>query len=307
MLNSYCMEEELAEIIDSIDSVFDVVEFYYVGSYFLGLEYDDVDIKVVVNDLDSVKKTLIKDVNDCEDGFFWHPKVNGVTVDVHFVDDYKKVAYAVEITNFLKNNPDLLEKYSEVKKLGKDAKSKFIHENITLDKYCIVSLIKGNLGEFHNDLMNDVANKFKIIGAVKNKCPSHLTLKYSFIKNNISDIEEIVSNFSKKYSKCSFETNGFNSFPDNVIFMDIQADSKLKELQNELVQDLSSVLVLNQFDPNMNFHMTLANKDIGNSFDGIMSYVKTFDLPKGEFVFDNLTILKMSDDGWIIHKTYTLD
>lgn len=124
------MEEELAEIIDTIDSLFEVQNFYYVGSYFLGISYSDIDIKVVVKDLEKVRKTIIKDVNDSSKGFFWQPNVKGITVYVHFVEDYSKIKYAVDITNFLKNNPAILEMYSEVKKLGKDAKYRFIKEYV---------------------------------------------------------------------------------------------------------------------------------------------------------------------------------
>ena len=62
-------------------------------------------------------------------------------------------------------------------------------------RYVIVSVVKGDAGNFNNNMRKDVYEKFK---AKSSKLPAHFTIKAPFDYDDISELERTLDKFSKK-------------------------------------------------------------------------------------------------------------
>ena len=69
-------------------------------------------------------------------------------------------------------------------------------------RYVIVSVVHGEGGDFNNDLRREIFDKLK---AKSSKLPAHFTIKAPFeVEDEIKEIEYILENFTKKYSKTPY-------------------------------------------------------------------------------------------------------
>ena len=60
-------------------------------------------------------------------------------------------------------------------------------------RYVIVSVVKGDAGNFNNNMRKDVYEKFK---AKSSKLPAHFTIKAPFDYDDISELERTLDKFS---------------------------------------------------------------------------------------------------------------
>lgn len=175
-------------------------------------------------------------------------------------------------------------------------------------KYLIVTLIKGEASRYQQKLLYSVAEKFNVNDAVKTKPPAHITLKYSFEVENIKPIEECIEQFCKSQKKCKYKLAGINHFDDDVIFIDVFPSNDMKKLYINFIQSLknNTSLEFKEFDGKTNFHSSIAHTDIKDKFDEIYSFVSK-ENPIFDVLFDNISILKLADGVWKIHKEYPLN
>lgn len=172
-------------------------------------------------------------------------------------------------------------------------------------RYVIVCTIKGSAGEFNNKLREDVFHKFSVRSS---KLPAHFTIKAPFEYDDITELENILENFSKTYSKGAFEINGYNSFRKDVIYMDIKMSDEAKYVHDKLIDELLTLPYLT-FKPNegknKTFHITIASKKVNDKFEMIQNYIQSFPCNFKGF-FDNIGIYKWFNNTWVLHKEYEL-
>ncbi|GAA0122525.1 MAG: 2'-5' RNA ligase family protein [Clostridium argentinense] len=172
-------------------------------------------------------------------------------------------------------------------------------------RYVIVCTIKGSAGEFNNNLRKDVFHKF---GVKSSKLPAHFTIKAPFEHDDITELENILENFSKTYSKAPFQIDGYNFFRKDVIYMDVKMSNKAKNIHDKLIDELLTLPYLT-FKPNEGknkvFHITVASKRINGKFEAIKNYVESIPC-NFEGSFDNIGIYKWVNNTWVLHKEYEL-
>jgi 2'-5' RNA ligase len=174
-------------------------------------------------------------------------------------------------------------------------------------KYLIVTLIKGNAEKFQQKILYEVAEKFKVKGAVERKPPAHITLKYSFQCDNVKPVEQNLEEFCRSHKKCKYKLDGFNHFERDVIFMDVIPSKEMKKIHIQLIKNLGKIegITFKKFDKDTHFHSSIAHTDIKNKFENIWTFVsdkqKKFDLE-----LDNITLLKLVDGAWKIHREFQL-
>ena len=61
-------------------------------------------------------------------------------------------------------------------------------------RYVVVSVVKGEAGNFNNNLRKEVYEKFN---AKSSKLPAHFTIKAPFEYDDIEELEEVLQNFCK--------------------------------------------------------------------------------------------------------------
>lgn len=172
-------------------------------------------------------------------------------------------------------------------------------------RYVIVSVVKGNAGNFNNNMRKDVYEKFK---AKSSKLPAHFTIKAPFEYDDICKLEVALDKFSKDHEKAPYIIRGYNHFDNRVIYMDVIMSIQGKKLYDELIDYLSNIpyMDFSKKDEKDNiFHVTISSKKIQKIYDELWEYVNQFHCNYNCY-FDNISIYKWQDNTWILHKEYLL-
>ena len=82
-------------------------------------------------------------------------------------------------------------------------------------RYVVVSVVKGEAGNFNNNLRKEVYEKFN---AKSSKLPAHFTIKSPFEIDNIVQLENTLDKFSKENYSAPYKIKGYDHFDDRVIF-----------------------------------------------------------------------------------------
>ncbi|MBO3444119.1 2'-5' RNA ligase family protein [Clostridium sp. CCUG 7971] len=172
-------------------------------------------------------------------------------------------------------------------------------------RYVIVSVVKGKLGNFNNNLRKEIFNKFK---AKSSKLPAHFTIKSPFETDNIDDLENILDSFSNNYLSEPYKIKGYAHFDNRVIFMKVLMSDEGKILHDKLIDELSKIPYINFGEKDGKdkvFHITISSKKIQKIFNELWEYVNKIDCDF-DCHFDNICIYKWENNTWILHNEYIL-
>lgn len=110
-------------------------------------------------------------------------------------------------------------------------------------RYVIVCVVKGEAGDFNNDLRRKLFKSFK---AKSSKLPAHFTIKPPFEHDgDILDLEDTLEKFCNKEKSATFHINGYSNFEKRVIYMKVNMSKKGKSVHDELIDELSKVPYIN--------------------------------------------------------------
>lgn len=172
-------------------------------------------------------------------------------------------------------------------------------------RYVIVSVVKGKAGNFNNNLRKKVFEKF---GAKSSKLPAHFTIKAPFEADDISDLENVLNDFSKNHKSTPYKIKGYDRFDNRVIFMKVLMSKEGQDVHDNLIDSLSKVPYI-KFDSHDGkdkiFHVTISSKKIQKIFNDLLDYVTPINCDF-DCSFDNVCIYKWDDNTWKIHKEYEL-
>ncbi len=171
-------------------------------------------------------------------------------------------------------------------------------------RYVIVSVVKGDAGEFNNRLRKEVYSKF---GAKSSKLPAHFTIKAPFeYDKDICLLEEIIERYCANHKKEPMSIKGYNHFDNRVIYMDVQMSAGGKALHDGLIDNLTYIPYMS-FDKRDGkdkiFHVTVSSKRINNIFHELWDYVNKHPCDF-QCNFDNVSIYKWVNNTWVLHKEY---
>ena len=130
-------------------------------------------------------------------------------------------------------------------------------------RYVIVCVVKGEAGDFNNNLRKELFEKFK---AKSSKLPAHFTIKAPFeYEGEITELDNVLEEFCKKEAAEEFTIDGHNHFNDRVIYMTVNMSAQAKNVHGKLIDKMSEVPYI-EFDKkdgkNKTFHVTLASKNL---------------------------------------------
>ena len=172
-------------------------------------------------------------------------------------------------------------------------------------RYVIASVVKGDAGNFNNNLRKEVFEKFK---ARSSKLPAHFTIKAPFESDDITNLENILDDFCKCHSSKDYKIKGYDNFDDRVIFMKVLMSNEGKLMHDELIDYLSNIDYLDfskEDGKDKVFHVTISSKKIRNIFNDLWDYVSSIPCDF-DCSFDNICIYKWVDNTWVLHKEYLL-
>jgi|WetSurMetagenome_2_1015567.scaffolds.fasta_scaffold834130_1 2'-5' RNA ligase len=174
-------------------------------------------------------------------------------------------------------------------------------------KYLTVFLIKGDAGKFQRKMLYELAKKFNIGGAIQRDPPPHITLKYSFETDNIKEIESLLNKFCKKQKPTSLKISSFGHFGKDVIFIKVKPSKEMLKVHKSLLLEFHKISWMrwHKHDENSNFHASIAHSDIAEKFNDIWKYIKKYN-PEYELMWNNITLFKLINGKWKIHKQFKI-
>jgi 2'-5' RNA ligase len=172
-------------------------------------------------------------------------------------------------------------------------------------RYVVVSVTKGDAGNFNSNLRKEVYKEF---GAKSSKLPAHFTIKSPFEVDNISELDNILKNFSKNNKSTPYKIKGYDHFDDRVIYMKVFMSEEGQIVHNKLIDEMNKLDYINFSNHDGKdkiFHVTVTSKKIQKIFKEIYNYVKpiTCDF---DCVFDNISVFKWENNTWILYREYLL-
>lgn len=171
-------------------------------------------------------------------------------------------------------------------------------------RYVIVCVVKGEAGEFNNNLRKELFQKLK---AKSSKLPAHFTIKAPFeYEGEINELVDVLEVFSKTAKAEAFTIDGYDHFDDRVIYMKVNMSKEAKAVHDKLIDDMSKITYID-FDKkdgkNKVFHITLASKKLKSLYSKVWDYVHKYHC-EFQGAFDNVRIYRWEEETWKLYKEF---
>jgi len=172
----------------------------------------------------------------------------------------------------------------------------------------IVTKINGEAAEFHQKLVDSVAEKF---GLRKINTHSHITLKDSFYSDNTTDVENIIEKVVsriKNPQENKININGIDNFRNEIFYLNAELNKQSTEVFRDLLFSLKGLKELewDEFDTlEREFHLTITNKARPDNYKEISEFLLQFQ-PDFELLFDNISIFRKIENEWIVLKEFKI-
>lgn len=170
-----------------------------------------------------------------------------------------------------------------------------------MNKIAIICLLPEEVNRYYRELRGKIAEKFGL--KLNNDVPAHITLKYGFPVNDISEIEKVAEKISLSRVKAEWHLHDFGFFdnPDKyVIFIDAIPSTDTRTLHAALLDELRKIqwIQWSQFDTSaLHYHVSLASEGITpKNFNDVWSYINELEKPRFEVQLDNLALFRIEKD-----------
>ncbi|MEK6957523.1 MAG: 2'-5' RNA ligase family protein [archaeon] len=169
------------------------------------------------------------------------------------------------------------------------------YSDLRSSSYLIELRLSGRTKTYLKELSYQIAEKFRVRGAVRKRVVPHVSLFGPFKSNHERELTLKFSSMCKRLDLVKYRLNGFDHFEDRVVHVHIDPSTELIEFRKELAKSLIPVCIeTKQYDyvDDFKFHATLAFKDIEKKFDAIWDYLQTQETPLKEEYVLRITLLK---------------
>ena len=171
-------------------------------------------------------------------------------------------------------------------------------------RYVIVCVVKGEAGDFNNNLRKELFKNFK---AKSSKLPAHFTIKAPFeYDKDISNLEGILEKFCKEEKVAPFNIQGYGNFDKRVIYMKVNMSKEGQGVHDKLIDEISKVPYINfrkGEGKDKVFHVTLASKKLEPIYDEVWNYVNKYPC-NFKCNFDNITIYNWDNNTWNAYREF---
>jgi len=173
-------------------------------------------------------------------------------------------------------------------------------------KYFIAIVPEGKLQTQATDLKNLMKDKFNLKYALKS--PAHITLKMPFLWNENKEeiLRQKLESYLTSYKAFNLVLKGFERFGRRVIFIHVNENIELTDLQLSLSKFCKRELKLVEelSDRAYHPHMTIAFKDIKPKlFDEYWAFIKTQKF-KEDYTVNDVALLKKVDGRWEVLRRF---
>lgn len=172
-------------------------------------------------------------------------------------------------------------------------------------QYFVGYLIEGNTSKYYKKITSDLGQKFDIKN-LSEHIPPHLTLKIPFETDTIEDFENYVSKKTENLSGMDLVVDGFEKFNGRrmTIFLKVNAGENIKTIEN-IVDYLESYdKDIKKLPRPLALHTSIARFLSPEQCKDIWNYLQEIPSPYFNLIFNNLTIFKLINDVWEVHKIF---
>ena len=169
-----------------------------------------------------------------------------------------------------------------------------------MEKYFLAILPPEPISEKAEAIKLGLKEKFGVKYSLKS--PAHITLKMPFSYNEAKEnlLVEKLKSFASGRNEFLLKIGTINTFGNRVVFLDVESNEHLIQLQTDLKHFCKRTLLLTDelSDRNFHPHMTLAFKDIKPShFGEVLQFAKNHSF-YSEFMVNDLVLLKRANGRW---------
>jgi len=170
--------------------------------------------------------------------------------------------------------------------------------------YVVVCVIKGETGDFNNNLRKELLEKFNVRSS---KLPAHFTINAPFEYNGeITELNKVLEDFCENEKPELFMIKGYDHFGDRVVYMKVNMSTEAKAVHDRLIDKMSEVPYI-EFEEkdgkNKIFHVTLASKRLKSLYHKVWEYVHQYPC-EFQCSFDNVTIYKWEEGTWKLYREF---
>jgi 2'-5' RNA ligase len=176
-----------------------------------------------------------------------------------------------------------------------------------LQKYFIAIVPPEPLLSEIQDIKKSIADTYKSKGALRS--PGHITLHmpFSFDEDKEEKLFDCLQSFQFSHL-FSVSLKDFDCFEPRVVFINVDANALLDELQKNLVQHIKKNLqIFNQSDDMRGFHphVTVAFRDLKKPvFYKLWEAYRHKNFER-EFEYTSFSVLKHVNDEWVVVKQFS--
>ena len=174
-------------------------------------------------------------------------------------------------------------------------------------RYVIVCVVKGEAGDFNNNLRKELFKNFK---AKSSKLPAHFTIKAPFEHDgDILDLEDVLEKFCREEKSASFNIKGYSNFDKRVIYMKVDMSKEGQNVHDKLIEKINKIPYINfrqREGKDKVFHVTLASKKLESIYNEVWDYVNKYTC-NFKCEFDNITIYNWDNNTWNIHREFKME
>ena len=173
----------------------------------------------------------------------------------------------------------------------------------------IAHMIGGEAKEYHKNLSDVLASAYRL-RPVTTQINPHITFKAPFdaLSSDLHEAEHVVQKFAQTRSPITYTLKGFGSFGDRVVFMDVEGGDAMKELQEELKEELKQLPWL-EFKPHEEEtrpHATLCYPRNSAQAQDIVTRLTERGGKQFNCTLDSIALLKKDERRWEVVKEFKL-
>lgn len=165
--------------------------------------------------------------------------------------------------------------------------------------------LRSKLQEIKESIGTDYATRAAL------RSPPHITLHMPFLwnENKETKLTEVLSAFALKREEVTITLNKFSSFPPRVVFVAVEENVALVDLQHQLFgccRTQLNIFNANYKDRPFHPHITLAFRDLKKEqFGTLWSEIENKPF-QSTFVASNITLLKHDQQQWNAYASFPL-
>lgn len=162
-------------------------------------------------------------------------------------------------------------------------------------RYFIAYVIEGEAGAWHQALAKEIVERFDT-WKIHEKVPPHVTLFRPFKCDDIAPVEALLGEWAaSRTAPGNFLMADYGTFNDKVIFVEAQADEKVRTTVMDLRGKLAALSLVPLEEYPWYPHATLAHRVPDETIRSIHYFVRTKSKPAFMVPFDNVSLLRFDE------------